>query len=121
MHKISDNDLPQDLRAFNPSFPITIHEELLEVLDVFAQEMTSHNLTYFIAGGTLIGSWRHHGFIPWDDDADVYMHVEDRPKLKVNFQTNEFVLSQITPFIKNVVKESLCQRTIFTLEGNQLL
>ena len=92
MHTISDNDLPQDLRAFNPNFPITIHEELLEVLDVFAQEMTSHNLTYVIAGGTLIGSWRHHGFIPWDDDADVYMYVEDRPKLKVNFQTNECTL-----------------------------
>ena len=73
------------LRIFNPSFPITIHEELLEILDVFAQEMTSHNFTYFIASGTLIGSWRHHGFIPWDDDADVLMHVEDKPKLKVNY------------------------------------
>ena len=73
------------MRIFNPSFPLTIHEELLEILDVFAQEMMSHNLTYFIASGTLIGSWIHHGFIPWDDDADVFMHVEDKPKLKVNY------------------------------------
>ena len=85
IHSVPDEDLPQAMRILNPSFPLTIHEELLEILDVFAQEMTSHNLTYFIAGGTLIGSWRHHGFIPWDDDADVYMHVKDKQRVKVNF------------------------------------
>lgn len=32
-----------------------------------------NDITYYIAGGTLIGALRHEGFLPWDDDADVFM------------------------------------------------
>jgi len=40
------------------------------------------NVTYFMYGGTLIGSVRHHGPIPWDDDLDVIMAYSDRSKAK---------------------------------------
>ena len=39
-----------------------------------------HNLRYVMAGGTLIGALRNEGFIPWDDDVDIYMPKSDWDK-----------------------------------------
>lgn len=44
-----------------------LHELLIHV-DVTMKES---NIDYVIYSGTLLGAWRHHGFIPWDTDADV--------------------------------------------------
>ncbi|KAK3760462.1 hypothetical protein RRG08_011174 [Elysia crispata] len=40
--------------------------------------MSENGMTYFLYGGSLIGSYRHHGLIPWDDDADVIMSFSQR-------------------------------------------
>ena len=83
IHSVPDEAMPNKLRMFKPYFSKDEHKTLLELLEVFHQLMTSHNLTYFLHSGTLLGSWRHHGFVPWDDDADVFVAVTDVPKLKV--------------------------------------
>ena len=49
----------------------------LEILSVFAAICKKHSLRYSLAYGTLLGCVRHQGFIPWDDDIDVMMPVED--------------------------------------------
>ena len=51
---------------------------ILVELDRFCQE---HGLTYYMAYGTLLGAVRHQGFIPWDDDIDVWMPRADYDRL----------------------------------------
>ena len=53
----------------------------LEIFLSFHQFCTEHNIKYSLAAGSLIGAVRHKGFIPWDDDIDVYLTREEYKKL----------------------------------------
>ena len=47
------------------------------ILDHVHHFCEAHNLRYFLSSGTLIGAVRHKGYIPWDDDIDIYMPRKD--------------------------------------------
>lgn len=49
----------------------------LDMYEKFAEFCDRHSLQYFVIGGGLIGALRHGGFIPWDDDLDVFMPRAD--------------------------------------------
>ena len=73
-------------------------EVLLQTFKVFARFCKANNLTYFAAYGTCLGAVRHHGFIPWDDDIDVYMMRKDYEKLmtlRENFEGTKWKISDI--------------------------
>lgn len=53
----------------------------LDLLLLFHRFCTEHGIKYSLAAGTLIGAVRHKGFIPWDDDIDVYLLRDDYNKL----------------------------------------
>ena len=52
----------------------------LEILKAVVNLCDHYSLRYFIYCGTLLGAVRHRGFIPWDDDIDLAMPLEDYRK-----------------------------------------
>lgn len=58
-----------------------VQKKSLEVLLVFKEFCEKHGLLFYLCGGGCIGAARHQGFIPWDDDVDVFMPRPDYEKL----------------------------------------
>ncbi|OFI48727.1 lipopolysaccharide cholinephosphotransferase LicD1 [Floricoccus tropicus] len=55
-----------------------IQLDMLSYIDSIARE---NNIEYSLGGGSLLGSIRHKGFIPWDDDIDIMLYRSDYNKL----------------------------------------
>lgn len=70
-----------DLSQANPNEIQALQQKELEILKFFKTVCDSWGLTFYLAGGTCIGALRHHGFIPWDDDVDVFMPRVDYERL----------------------------------------
>lgn len=62
---------------YPPGILKKLQETELKLLQVVTKLCRDHNLVYFIDGGTCLGAVRHGGFIPWDDDIDIGMPMED--------------------------------------------
>ncbi len=72
----------------------------MEVLESFDAVCKKYSVKYFLAYGTLLGAVRHKGFIPWDDDIDIWMLREDIDRL-TNLAVDDFNrvgMELITPF-----------------------
>lgn len=46
-----------------------------------------NNIQYCLMGGSALGAKRHCGFIPWDDDLDVFMTPDNYEKFRVTFNS----------------------------------
>lgn len=52
-------------------------EKCIEALTFLQNLSKRHGLRYCLIAGSVLGAVRHAGFIPWDDDVDIGVRVED--------------------------------------------
>ena len=83
-------------RGFEVQLMGSEKDMMLATMDAFSRALTRAGISFFMYSGTLIGSWRHHGLIPWDDDVDFAVPLELKrnvsgtlSKLEPHFILNE--------------------------------
>ena len=75
-NSISDQEVIQ--RVFTSD---NVVQDLYQMLKDVSEVFEIAKITYAIDGGTTLGSVRHQGLIPWDDDVDLVVMKEDEHKL----------------------------------------
>lgn len=66
-----------------------IQKVILEIIEDLNKIFKENNIRYYLGGGSALGSIRHQGFIPWDEDMDINMPRKDCEKLVELFKNNK--------------------------------
>ena len=71
-----------------------IKEIQLDILDYLHNICVENHIDYYLSSGTLLGAIKYDGYIPWDDDIDVWIKAEDVEKLGeiINSKNNRYHL-----------------------------
>lgn len=71
--------------------------KILEIMKFIDKVCRENDIVYHICGGTALGAERHKGFIPWDDDIDIFMTTENYEKFRkvfYNIDQDKFYLQE---------------------------
>ena len=75
------------LKPITPENSKKLKTVLVGMLSDLQQVCMDNDIDVMLAYGSALGAVRHKGFIPWDDDIDVYMSRSDWNKFKSIFKS----------------------------------
>ena len=78
----------KDLHVMTDEERVKLQSHLRKMYKEIESICDRRGLVVMLAYGSVIGALRHHGFIPWDDDIDLFMPREDYDKL-INVYSHE--------------------------------
>ena len=64
---------------------LPLQDKILEIMVYIDKFCSEHDIDYCLMGGSALGAKRHGGFIPWDDDLDIFMTPENYEKFRACF------------------------------------
>lgn len=68
---------------------VYVQGRLFELVKAFRDICEKEGIWYSLAFGSVLGAVRHHGFIPWDTDADVFIKLPDKERFREAFKKNK--------------------------------
>ena len=74
--------LNADYKPFAPAINTTEYTMLLDLIKRVKDAFETFNITYMLEGESGLGSYMHHGIIPWDDDIDLTVNISQQKMLK---------------------------------------
>lgn len=86
------NDIGDDYKI------LKLQDKILEIMVYIDEFCNQHGIKYFLMGGSALGAMRHGGFIPWDDDLDIFMDYENYQRFieccKTHLDTERFYFQE---------------------------
>lgn len=83
-----------EVYIINDEERLALQHQLLSIYKEIETICVKHNLTVMLAYGSVLGAVRHGGFIPWDDDMDLFM-----PRRDYDLFIHEYA-SELPPYLK---------------------
>ncbi|QDS92421.1 LicD family protein [Roseimaritima multifibrata] len=82
-------------------------QALYNVVSECGRLLDSLGHPWWLSHGTLLGAWRHHDVIPWDDDLDVAFPREKLPELIAAAAESGWKFCRLGPFLAKIWNPSL--------------
>lgn len=75
-----------------------VQEESVRIAKMIFEDVQELNIKPFVIAGTLLGFYRHKGFVPWDDDLDFGLFRNDYDKLLAYGKTHYIYMERKASF-----------------------
>ena len=86
-----------------------------DILKKVAKTFEENGICYYLGYGTLLGAIRHKGFIPWDDDVDVFLPRPDFEKFR---KIADDVLKKPLFLNKDIMPRPICLQQCMRIENS---